>query len=130
MDIAVVSTTCVQLNSLVRVPLPIRVIALERTLGAVSRVLTLVVYILEGIRTRSAICGCLPRRVGLGVGFAAPSHRPMVLHSVWSTTLLTLSILIMIYVGQMSPAPTVATLGNSRVHSSPPDCGCIMSKVK
>jgi len=112
------------------VPLPIRVIALERTLDAVSRVLTLVVYILEDIRTRSTICGCLPRRVGLGVGFVAPSHRPVVFHSVWSTTLLTFSILSMIYVGQMSPAPTVVTLGNSRVHSSPPDCGCIMSKVK
>jgi len=130
LDTAVISTTCVQLTSLVRVPLPIKAIMLERMLGAVSRVLTLVVYTLEGMRTRSAICSRLPRRIGLGVGFAASSHGPVVFHSVWSTTLLTSSILSMTCVGQMSPAPTVATLGNSRVHSSPPDCGCIMSKVK
>ena len=30
----------------------------------------------------------------------------------------------------MSPVPAVVTLGNPRIHSSPPDCSCMMPKIK
>jgi len=126
LDVTVAGTTCVQLSSLVEVLLPIKAVALEGTLDVISRVLTLAVYTLEGVRARSTICGCLPRRVG----FVAPSYGSMVFHSIWSTTLLTLSTLSTTCVGWMSPAPAVATLGNSRMHSSPPNCGCVTSKVE
>jgi len=119
LDVAVAGMTCVQLSSLVGVPLLVKAVAPERTLSVISRVLTLAVYTLEGIRAWSAICGCLSRRVGLRVGFAAPSHGPVVFHSMWSTTLLTLSTLSTTSVDRMSPVPAVATLGNPRVHSSP-----------
>jgi len=119
LDVAVAGTTCVQLSSLVGVPLLVKAVAPERTLSVISRVLTLAVYTLEGMRAWSAICSCLSRRVGLRVGFAAPSHGPVVFHSMWSTTLLTLSTLSTTSVDRMSPVPAVATLGNHRVHSSP-----------
>jgi len=32
--------------------------------------------------------------------------------------------------GWMSPMPAVATLGNPRMCSSPPDCSCVMPKIK
>ena len=32
--------------------------------------------------------------------------------------------------GWMSPAPTVATLGNPRIYSSPLDCSCMIPKIK
>ena len=119
MDVVIAGMTCMQLTSLVKMLLLIKVVVSERILGVISRVLTLAVYTLEGMRAWSAICGCLSRRVGLRVGFAAPSHGPVVFHSMWSTTLLTLSTLSTTSVDRMSPVPAVATLGNHRVHSSP-----------
>jgi len=71
-----------QLTSLVKMPLLVKVVVPERILGVISRVLTLVVYILEGIRTRSTICSCLSRRIGLGISFVAPSHRSVVFYSM------------------------------------------------
>jgi len=32
--------------------------------------------------------------------------------------------------GWMSLAPAVATLGNPRMHSSPPDCSCVTPKIE
>jgi len=43
LDIAVTGTTYVQFSSFVGVPLPVKAVAPEGTLGVVSRVLTLVV---------------------------------------------------------------------------------------
>ena len=82
LDVAVASTTCIQLSSFVRVSLSVKAMVPERALSIVSRVLTFAVYILEDMRTRSAICSYLFRKVGLGVGFAASSHRFVVFHSV------------------------------------------------
>jgi len=43
LDIAVTGTACAQFSSFVRVPLLVEAVALEGTLGVVSRVLTLAV---------------------------------------------------------------------------------------
>ena len=82
MNVAVAGMTCAQLSSFVRVPLLVKVVIPERTLGVIGRVLTLVVYTLEGVRAGSTICHSLFRRVGLGIGLAAPSYRSVVFHSV------------------------------------------------
>jgi len=50
LDVAIAGMTCVQLSSLVGVPLPVKAVAPERTLSVVSRVLTLAVYTLESVR--------------------------------------------------------------------------------
>ena len=117
LDITVTGTTCAQFSSLVRVPLLVKAVAPEGTLSVVSRVLTLAVETLEGVRAWSTICSSLSRRVGLGIGLAAPSHRSVVFHSVWSTAFLALSALSATCMGWMSPAPAVATLGNPRMHA-------------
>ena len=130
MDVAVAGTACAQLSSFIGVPLLVKAVTPERTLGVISRVLTLAVYTLEGVRAGSTVCRSLSRRVGLGIGLAAPSHGSVVFHSVWATTFLTLSALSATGMGWMSPAPAVAALGNPRVHCSPPDCSCMSPKVK
>ena len=49
LDVAIAGTACAQLSSFVRVPLLVKAVMPERTLGVVSRVLTLAVYTLEGV---------------------------------------------------------------------------------
>ena len=78
----------------------------------------------------STICRCLSRRVGLGVGLVVPSHGSVVFHPVWSTTLLTLSALSATGMSWVIPALAVATLGHSRMHSSPLDYSRMAPKVK
>lgn len=82
MDVAIAGMTCMQLSSLVKIPLLVKAIVPERILGVISRVLTLAVYILEGIRARSTIYSCLSRRIGLGISFVVLSHRFVVFYSV------------------------------------------------
>ena len=130
MDVAVAGMACAQLSSFVRVLLLVKAVTPERTLGVVSRVLTLVVYTLEGMRAGSTIYHSLSRRVGLGIGLATPSHRSVAFHSVWAATFLALSALSVTGIGWMSPVPTVAALGNPRVHCSLSDCSCVLPKVK
>jgi len=130
LDVAVAGMACVQLNSFVRVLLLVKAVTPERTLGVISRVLTLAVYILEGVRAGSTICCSLSRRVGLRIGLATPSHRSVVFHSVWATTFLALSALSATGMGWMTLAPTVVALGNPRVHCSPLDYSCVSPKVK
>jgi len=112
------------------VPLLVKAVTPEGILGVVSRVLTLAVYTLEGVRAGSTVCRSLSGRVGLGIGLATPSHESVVFHSVWAATFLVLSALSVTGMGWISPAPAVAALGNPRVHCSPPDCSCISPKVE
>ena len=129
-DIAVVSSSRAHLSSLVGMPLLVKAVTPEGTFVVVSSMVTLAVQTLESVRTRYTICSCLSRRVRLGIGLATPSQEPVVLNSVRTTTLLTLSALSMTGMCWVTPAPAVATLGHSRVHSSPSDCSCVMLKVK
>ena len=130
LDVVVADTAYAQLSSFIGVPLLVKAVTPEGTLGVVSRVLTLAVYTLEGVRAESTICHSLSKSVGLGIGLAAPSHGSVVFHSVWAATFLALSTLSATDMGWMSPAPAVAALGNPRMHCSPPDCSCISPKVK
>jgi len=82
LDVVIAGMTCMQLTSLVKMLLLIKVVVSERILGVISRVLTLAVYTLEGIRARNTICSCLFRRIGLEISFIAPSHRSVVFYSV------------------------------------------------
>ena len=111
-------------------PLLVKVIAPEGTLLVVSRVITLAIQTLESVRTRCTIYSCLPRRVRLGIGLTISSQQSVVLNFMRPTTFLTLSTLSMTSMCWMSLAPTIATLGHSRVHSSPHDCSNMMPKIK
>jgi len=64
------------------VPLLVKVVVPERTLGVISRVFSLAVYTLKSVRAGNTICRCLFRRVGLGIGLATPSYRSVVFYFV------------------------------------------------
>jgi len=95
------------------VSLPVKAVVPEGILDVISRMLTLAVWTLECVRAWSTICSDLSRRVGLEIGLATPSHRSVVFHFVEFTVFLALSALSVTCMGWMSPAPAVATLGNS-----------------
>ena len=129
MDVAVVSSSRAHLSSLVSMPLLVKVMAPEGTLVVVSRVVSPAVQTLESVRTGHTSCSSPSRRVRLSVSLATSSQEPVVLNSVRTTTFLTLSTLSTTGMCWVSPAPVVATLGHSKVHSSPSDCSCVMPKV-
>ena len=82
------------------------------------------------MKARCTSCSCLSRRVRLGINLVTPSQQFMVLNSVRTTIFLTFSILSMTGMCRMSPVPVIATLGNSRVYSSPSDYSSMTPKVK
>ena len=108
----------------------VKAMALEGTLVVISSMVTLTVQTLERVRTRYTICSYLPRRVGLRISLATPSQQSVVLNSMRTTTFLTFSTLSATGMCRVSPAPTIVTLSNPRVHSSLPDCSCVTLKVK
>ena len=129
-DSTAVGSSRAHLSSLVSMPLLVKVIAPEWTFVVVSSMVTLAVQTLESVRTRYTSCSSLSRRVRLSVSLATPSQEPVVLNSVKTTTLLTLSALSTTGMCWVTPVPAVATLGHSRVHSSPSDYSCVTLKVK
>ena len=130
MDIAAVGSFRVHLSSLVSMSLLVKAVVPKWTLVVVSSMVTPAVQTLENVRTGHTSCSGLSRRVGLSVSLATPSQEPVVLNSVRTTTLLTLSALSATGMCRVSPAPAIATLGHSRVHSSPSDCSSMTPKVK
>ena len=72
----------------------------------------------------------LLRRVRLGNSLVIPSQQSVVLNSMRTTTFLTFSTLSTTGICRVSPMPTIATLSNPRVHSSPPDCSSMIPKIK
>ena len=129
-DIAVVSSSRAHLSSLIGMPLLVKAVMPEGTFVVISRVVPLAVQTLESVRTRYTICSHLPRRIRLGIGLAAPSQQFVVLNSMRTTIFLTFSTLSATDMCRVSPAPAIATLGHSRVHSSPSDCGSMTPKIK
>ena len=129
-DSAAVGLSRAHLSSLVRVPLLVKAVAPKWTLVVVSSMVAPAVQTLESVRTGCTSCSSLSRRVRLSVGLATPSQEPVVLNSVRTTTFLTFSALSVTGMCWVSPAPAVATLGHSRVHSSPSDYSCVTLKVK
>ena len=128
-DSAVVCSSRAHLSSLVGMPLLVKVVMPEETFVVISRVVPLAVQTLESVRTRYT-SSHLPRRVRLGIGLATPSQQSVVLNSMRTTTFLTFSVLSVTSICWVTPVPAIATLGYSRVHSSPSDCSCVMPKVK
>ena len=129
-DIAAAGSSRAHLSSLVSMPLLVKAVAPKWTLVVVSSMVTPAVQTLESVRTGCTSCSSLSRRVRLSVSLAIPSQEPVVLNSVRTTTFLTLSTLSATGMCWVSPAPAIATLGHSRVHSSPSDCSCVTLKVK
>ena len=129
-DSTAVGSSRAHLSSLVSMPLLVKSMAPKWTLVVVSSMVTLAIQTLESVRTRCTICSCLSRRVRLSVSLATPSQQSVVLNSVRTTTFLTLSALSTTGMCWVTPAPAIATLGHSRVHSSPSDCSCVTLKVK
>ena len=129
-DIAVVSSSRAHLSSLIGIPLLVKAVMPEGTFVVISRVVPLAVQTLESVRTGYTSCSGLSRRVRLGIGLAISSQQSVVLNSMRTTTFLTFSALSATGMCRVSPAPTIATLGHSRVHSSPSDCSCVTPKVK
>ena len=129
-DSAVVCSSRAHLSSLVGMPLLVKVVTPEETFVVISRVVPLAVQKLESVRTRYTICSHLHRWVRLGIGLATPSQQSVVLNSMRTTTFLTFSVLSVTGMCWVTPVPAIATLGYSRVHSSPSDCSCVMPKVK
>jgi len=111
-------------------PLLVKAMAPEETFVVISSMVTLAVQTLESVRTRYTISSCLPRRIRLGIGLAIPTQQSVVLNSIRTTTFLTFSALSMTSMYKMSPAPTIATLSNPRVHRSSPDCSSMIPKIK
>ena len=129
-DIAVVTSSRAHLSSLVGMPLFVKAVMPEGTFVVISRVVPLAVQTLESVRTGYTSCSGLSRRVRLGIGLAISSQQSVVLNSMRTTTFLTFSALSATGMCWVTPAPTIATLGHSRVHSSPSDCSCVTPKVK
>ena len=111
-------------------PLLVKVMVPKGTLVVVSRVVTLAIQTLESVRTRCTSCSSLSRRVRLGIGLATPSQQSVVLNSVRTTTFLTFSALSATGMCRIFPAPTIVTLGHSKVHSSLSDYGSMTPKIK
>ena len=129
-DIAVVSSSRAHLSSLISMPLLVKAVTLKGTFVVISSVVTLAVQALESVRARCTSCSRLPRRVRLGIGLTTPSQQSVVLNSMRTTTFLTFSALSATGMCRVSPAPTIATLSNPRIHSSPPDCSSMAPKIK
>jgi len=127
---AVVSSSRVHLSSLASMPLLVKAMALKGTLVVVSRVITLVVQILESVRTGCTSSHRLPRGIRLRICLAAPSQQSVVLYSVRTTTFLIFSALSMTDMCRMSPVLAIVTLGHSKMHSSPSDHGSMTPKIK
>ena len=127
---AVVGLSRAHLSSLVSMPLLIKAMMPEQTLVVISRVAAPVVQTLKSMRTGHTSCSSFSRRVGLGIGLATLSQVPIVLNSVRTTTFLTFSTLSITSICWMFQVPTIATLDNLRVHSSPSYYSSIPSKVK
>ncbi len=72
-DSAVVCSSRTYLSSLIGMPLLVKVIAPEKTLVIISRVIPLAVQTLECVRTRHTSYSHLPRRVRLEIGLATQS---------------------------------------------------------
>ena len=111
-------------------PLLVKAMVPEWTFAVISSMITPAVQTLESVRTGCTSCSSLSRRVRLSVSLAIPSQEPVVLNSVKTTTLLTLSALSATGICWVTPAPAVATLGHSRVHSSLSDCSSVTPKVE
>jgi len=126
----VVSFFRAHLSSLVYMPLLVKAMAPKWTLVVISRVVTLAIQTLKSVRTGCTSFSCLSRRVRLGIGLAISSQQSVVLNFVRTITFLTFSALSAIGMCWVFPVPAIATLGYSRVHSSPPDCGSMMPKIK
>ena len=118
------------LSSLIGMPLLIKAMVPEGTLVVVSRVIPLTIQTLESVRARCTSCSCFSRRVRLSVSLTTPSQEPVVLNSVRTTTFLTLGTLSVTGMCWMFPAPTIVTLSDPRVHSSPSDCSSMTPKIK
>ena len=129
-DSAVVCSSRTYLSSLIGMPLLVKVIAPEKTLVIISRVIPLAVQTLECVRTRHTSYSHLPRRVRLEIGLATQSQQSVVLNSIKTTIFLTFSTLSTTGMCWMSLAPAIVTLGHSRMHNSPSDCSSIMPKIK
>ena len=129
-DIAVVSSSRAPLSSLVGMPLLVKAVTPKGAFVVISRVVPLAVQTLESVRTRYTICSRLPRRVRLGIGLATPSQQSVVLNSIRTTTFLIFSALSVTGMYRVFPASIIATLGYSRVYSSPSDCSSMMPKIK
>ena len=125
-----VSLSRAHLSSLVGMPLLVKAVMPEETFVVISRVVPLAVQTLESVRTRYTICSRLPRRVRLGIGLATPSQQSVVLNSMRTTIFLTFSALSITGMYWVSLAPTIATLSDPRVHSSPSDCSSMTPKIK
>ena len=125
-----VCSSRVYLSSLVGMLLLVKAVAPKGTLVVVSSMVTLAVQTFESVRTRCTICSCLPRRVRLGIGLATPSQQSVVLNFMRTTIFLTFSALSTIGMCRVSPALTIVTLSDPRVHSSPPNCSSITPKIK
>ena len=125
-----VGSSRVPLSSLVSMPLLVKVVTPKGTLVIISRVVIPAVQTLESVRAGCTSCSSLSRRVRLAIGLATPSQEPIVLNSMRTITFLTLSILSVTGMCWVSPVPTIVTLSNSRVHSSPLDCSSKVPKVK
>jgi len=128
-DSAVVGSSRMHLSSFVSMPLLVKVMVPKGALVVVSRVITLAIQTLESVRTRCTICSCFSRRIRLGIGLATPSQQSVVLNSMRPTTFLTFSTLSMTDMCRVSPAPTIATLSNPRVHSSLSGYSSITPKI-
>jgi len=111
-------------------PLLVKAVTPKGTFIVISSMVTLAVQTLESVRARCTSCSCLPRRVRLGTGLATSNQQPVVLNSMRTTTFLTFSALSVIGMCRVSPAPTIETLSNHRVHGSLSDCGGMTPKIK
>ena len=111
-------------------PLLVKVVMPEGTFVVISSMVTLAVQTLKSVRARYTICSHLPRRVRLGIGLAIPSQQSVVLNSMRTTIFLTFSALSATGMCRVSLVPTIVTLSNSRMHSSPSDCDSMTPKIK
>jgi len=126
----VASLSRVHFSSLINMLLLVNMMAPKWTFTVISRVVILTVQTLESVRTRYTSCSCLSRIVRLGIGLATPSQQFVVFNFIRITIFLTFSTLGVTSMYRMSPVPTIATLGNSRMHSSLSDYGNMTTKVK
>ena len=92
-DDVIVSSFKAYLSSLINMPLLVKAIAPKRTLIIISKVVTLVVQILESMRTRYTSYNNLSRRIRLRINLIAPNSQSVVFYFVRTITFLTFSIL-------------------------------------
>ena len=92
-DNVMVSSFKAHLSSLINMLLLVKAIAPKGTLVIISRVVTLVVQILESMKTRYTSYSNLSRRVRLRIDLIEPNSQFVVFYFVRTITFLTFSIL-------------------------------------